>query len=98
LNFGNTLINLNCKIYNVEITTSDGIILKAEINYNLKDYTIYMTEPSEIAIANGHLVHFASVVYATDEKPRENIHYIDLIALAKKSLIDHYTKEVKNES
>ena len=83
---------INYKTYPVTTTAPDGVVLKAEIKYWAKDYTIYMIEPSKLEIGCGHLQYAVPAVYATDEKPRVKIHYIDLIKVAKNKLIEQYMK------
>ena len=88
---------IDYKTYNVTITTPNGVSLKGEIKYWSKEYEIFMIEPFNLKIKTGNLIYSVPVVYATDEEKRKGIHYINLIEIAKESLIKYYEKRVKNE-
>ena len=81
---------INWKYYSVEIIAPDGVVLKGEIKYWPKDYSICMKEPLAVHGCGSHLQYAVPVVYVTDEPQREKVHQIDLIERAKETLLSIY--------
>ena len=87
--------NHNWRTYNVSTTAPDGTLLKGKVIYWAKDYITCMNEPFEAESSGYHLQLAVPAVYATDEEPREGVHYIDLIERGKEELLALYSGEVK---
>ena len=87
--------NIHWKLYEVSTTAPNGIVLKGEITYWSKDYTVCMTEPFKVKGHSGHLQYALPAVYATDEIDRKGVYMYRLIELAKENLLTCYKEEVK---
>ncbi len=81
---------INWNYYPVEIIAPDGAVLKGEIKYWAKDYSICMKEPLAVHSCGSHLQYAIPAVYVTDEPQREKVHQIDLIERAKETLLSIY--------
>ena len=83
------------KLYEVSITAPEGVLLKGEIHYSVKDYSVCLTEPINKNGCGGHLLYAVPAVYATDEPNRDGVHMFRLIDLAKENLLALYRGDVK---
>ena len=90
--------NITWKLYEVSTTAPDGTLLKGEIHYWSKDYSIYMTEPFKADGCSGHLMYAIPVAYATEEEDRPGVHMFRLVGLAKENLLTLYKKESQKHS
>ena len=87
--------NITWKHYEVSTTAPDGTLLKGEIRYWPKDYTVYLTEPFEAKGRGGHLMYAIPAVYVTDEAEREGVYQFRLIEIAEEDLLALYSGKGK---
>ena len=84
--------NINWKLYETSITTSDGIVLKSRIHYWAKDFNIRMTYPLSLKGCGSHLQYGIPAVYSTTETPLKGVVHINLIERAQNISLSLYTK------
>ena len=88
--------HISWKTVPIEATSEDGVLLKGELHYWSKDYTVCLKEPFESQGGGGHLMYAIPAIYVTTEVPRTDIIQINLLDRAKDSLICLYKRgEVK---
>ena len=88
--------NINWTLYEVSTTAPDGTLLKGEIHYWAKDYSVCMTAPFKAKGCGGHLQYAIPAVYATDEPKRKGVYMFRLIELAQENLQVLYSGEYKS--
>ena len=90
--------HISWKTVPVNIISKDGVLLKGELHYWAKDYTVYLKEPFESQGRGGHLMYIIPAIYVTTETPRKGIVSIDILDRAKDFLICLYEQgDVKPE-
>ena len=90
--------HISWKTVPIETTSEDGVLLKGELHYWAKDFTVCLKEPFEAQGGGGHLMYAIPAIYITTEVPRKGIVNINILDRAKDSLICLYKRgEVKPE-
>ncbi len=78
--------HISWKTVPIETTSEDGVLLKGELHYWAKDYTICLKEPFEAQGGGSHLMYIIPAIYVTTEVPRKGIRSINILDRAKDSL------------
>ncbi len=78
--------HISWKTVPIETTSEDGVLLKGELHYWAKDYTVCLKEPFEAQGGGSHLMYIIPAIYVTTEVPRKGIRSINILDRAKDSL------------
>ena len=85
--------NIPYTYHKIEITAEDGALLRAEIKYWSKDYSIHITHPFEEHNNGCSLLLSAPVTYVINTASRDKVHHIDLLERVKVTLLETYDKK-----
>jgi hypothetical protein len=77
---------ISWKTIPIETTSKDGILLKGELHYWAKDYTVCLKEPFEAQGGGGHMMYAVPAIYVTTETVKEGIIHINILDKAKDGL------------
>ena len=81
------------KIIPVETTSEDGVQLKGELKYWSKQYTVFLQKPFETKSTGYRLQYSVPVKYVINEVPQQGVAHLDVLSIAKKSLIELYERQ-----
>ncbi len=82
--------NISWKTIAIETTSDDDVLLKGELRYWAKDYTVCLKEPFESQGGGGHLMYAIPAIYIAIEAPRKDIVDINILERAKNRLLYLY--------
>ena len=74
----------------VETIVDDGKVLRGEITYWAKDYSVCLKEPFEVECGGPHMMYAVPARYVTTETPIEGVKDINIVPIAKEKLQSLY--------